>query len=168
MVPRPTQINLSRALKLKNRLVHRLAQLDHLIVGYNSTPDENQEYDVRSLYERRAALVKHLIDLKLTISVTNQPIQRLIFELAECKGLVATLLTVPTKHGPNFEGYPPVRRTYVAQFRKAEIDRETKRVEQRIDEIQDELDRFNASTVITIDAAMMDDPDLDTVPDYEL
>jgi hypothetical protein len=157
-MPKDTsQINLSRALKLKNRLVHRLSQLDTLITSYNSTPEDNQEYDVRDLYKGRTDLAKLLVELKTAINTANQPVQKQIFELAECKSLIAMLNKVSTKNGPSLEGFSAVRVLYVAQLRKPEVDREVKRVEQEIDRLQDELDRFNYKTLITIDRSMLAD-----------
>jgi hypothetical protein len=157
MAQETAQINLSRALKLKNRLVHRLSQLDVLITTYNSTPEDNQEYDVRELYRKRTELVGLLVELKTAINAANQPVQKWIFELAECKSLIAMLNKINTKNGPTLEGYTGVRVTYVAQMRKSEVDREVKRVEQEIDRLQDELDRFNYKTLITIDRLMLTD-----------
>lgn len=163
-----SQINLSRALKLKNRVVHRLSQLDTLIITYNSTPEDNQEYDVRELYRARADLARLLVELKTAINAANQPVQKLIFELAECKSLIAMLNKVNTKNGPNLEGYSGVRVNYVAQLRKAEVDREVKRVEQEIDRLQDELDRFNYRTMIAIDRSAFADEDPGPSVLYEL
>ena len=56
-----TQINLSRALKLKNRVVHRLSQLDTQITTCNSVIEDNQEYDVRQLYKARLLLAEQLV-----------------------------------------------------------------------------------------------------------
>jgi hypothetical protein len=163
------QINLSRALKLKNRVVHRLAQLDNLIVTYNSTPEDNQEYQVDEMYEGRATLMGLLVDLKTAINAANQPIQKLIFELAEYKSLIAMLNKVNTKNGPSLEGYSGVRVVYVAQIRKSQIDREIKRVEKEIDRIQDELDRYNYKTLITIDRSTLDDEEPGpSVPAFDL
>lgn len=152
-----TPISLSRALKLKNRVVHRLSQLDALITTYNSTIEDNQEYDVRRLYTARMALAEQLVRLKVAINAANQPVQHLIFELAGCKALVAMLGRVNTKHGPSVEGFAGARTNYVAQFRKPDVDREVRRVEQEIDRIQDELDRFNHRTLIAVDASLLAD-----------
>jgi len=156
-VAETTQINLSRALKLKNRVVHRLSQLDTQITTYNSTIEDNQEYDVRQLYKARMVLAEKLVALKVAINAANQPIQNLIFELAECKALVAMLGKVNTKHGPSVEGFTGAKTNYVAQFRKPDIDREVRRVEKEIDRIQDELDRFNHRTLIAVDASLLAD-----------
>jgi hypothetical protein len=163
-----SQINLSRALKLKNRVVHRLSQLDTLVITYNSTPEDNQEYDVRELYEARTKLAGLLVELKTAINAANQPVQKVIFELAECKALIAMLTKVNTKNGPSLEGYSGVRVNYVAQIRKAEVDREIKRVEQEIDRLQDALDRFNYNTMITIDRSTLADEEPGPSVSFEL
>lgn len=157
MAPETLQVNLSRALKVKNRVVHRLSQLDTLITTYNSTAEDNQEYDVRELYKSRMVLAANLVQLKVAINTANQPIQHLIFELAECKSLVATLNKINTRHGATVEGYSGVRVTYVAQFRKPDVDREVRRVEHEIDRIQDELDRFNHQTLVHVDKTLLGD-----------
>src|SRR5258708_3092722 len=104
MATETTQINLSRALKLKNRVVHRPAQPDTLVTTYNSTVEDNQDYDVRELYKDRMVLASALVQLKVAINAANQPVQYLIFELAECKSLVAMLNKVNTRHGSTVEG----------------------------------------------------------------
>jgi hypothetical protein len=150
-----TQVNLSRALKLKNRVVHRLSQLDIQIISDNSTIEGNQDYDVRQLYKARLVLSEQLVGLKVAMNNANQSIQGLIYELAECKALVAMLGKVNTKHGPSVEGFTGAKTTYVAQFRKPDIDKEVRRVEKEIDRIQDELDRFNYRTMIAVDASLL-------------
>jgi hypothetical protein len=102
-------------------------------------------------------LAEQLVRLKVAINATNQPVQHLIFELAECKALLAMLGKVDTKHGPSAEGYSATIINYVAQLRKPDIDREVRRIEQEIDRIQDELDRFNHRTMITVAASLLAD-----------
>jgi len=95
------------------------------------------------------------VRLKTALTVANRPIQQLIFELAECKALVAMLGRVNTRHGVSFEGMSGVKAMYVAQFRKPDIDREVRRVEREIDRIQDELDQFNHRTPVGVGAALL-------------
>ena len=156
-----TEINLSRALKLKNRMVHRLGQLDSTITTFNSTTEESQEYNVRKVYKARVIMAADLVRMKVMINAANHPVQHLIFELAECKALIAMLGRVSTKHGPTVEGYSGVRVNYVAQMRKPDIDREVRRVEREIDRIQDDLDRFNYRTKITVPTAWLADEESD-------
>lgn len=154
-----TQVNLCRALKLKNRLASRLSRLDQLIVSHNSSIKDYSEYDVRELYKSRMLLAEQLVQLKVDISSANQPVQKNIFEVAECKALCHMLNRVNTKHGPQTSGFEAIQE-YAAQFRKADIDKQIRKVEKEIDRLQDELDQFNFNTRITIPRTMLDTPDL--------
>ena len=99
-----TQVNLCRALKLKNRIASRLSRLDQKIIEHNSSIKDYSEYDVRSLYASRMRLAEQLVQLKVDISTANQPIQKQIFEVAECKSLCHTLTRINTRHGPYSSG----------------------------------------------------------------
>jgi hypothetical protein len=158
-------VPLSRALKIKNRMAQRLAELNGLITAYNSLPLGQVEYDVRVLLRERLELAMRLVELKTTISHVNLPIQKTIFEMAECKALVAMLRGVSTRHGPVVEGYQSVRMDYAAQLRKADIDREVRRVEKEIDRLQDILDRFNYQTSITVEKRLLEDFGAESAPD---
>lgn len=50
-----------------------------------------------------------------------------------------------TKHGPTVEGYAGVRVNYTAQFRKPDLDRQIKQIEQEIDRLRDSL-TYDANT----------------------
>jgi hypothetical protein len=152
-----TPISLARALKVKNRVTNRLAQLDALIQTHNSAIEGNQEYDTRQLFKSRVVLAAALVRLKVNINTANQPVQNLIYELAECKALIASLKKINTKHGVVVESYSGARVTYAAQFRQADVDREVRRAEQEIDRLQEELDRFNQRTLIAVDKALLED-----------
>jgi len=158
-------VPICRALKLKNRMAQHLRELDELIVSYNSLPVGQVEYDVRQLLRQRLELAMRLVAVKTTISQANQPIQKTIFEMAECKSLVAMLKRVSTKHGPVVEGYQSVRLDYSAQLRKADVDREVRKVEKEIDRLQDELDRFNYQTSVAIERKLLEDFGAESAPD---
>lgn len=147
-----TNINLAKALKLKNRLAGRIAKLTQTVQTYNSTQEKAEQIDVRAAYTERADLVRRLTDLKVAVAQANAPIQKDIFTLAELKAEVTLLTGLNTKHGTVIEGYPtsgPV--TYIAQFRKGEVDTMVTDLETRIDALQDKLDTFNATTTIAVD-----------------
>lgn len=153
------QINLCRALKLKNRLASRLSRLDSLIVGHNSTVRDFSEFDVRQLYTRRMLLAEQLVELKVQISEANRPIQKQIFEAAECKSACTMLGRIDTKHGPHAEGFGQNLQEFAAQFRKTDINRETRKIENEIDRLQDELDQFNYQTKISVDEKLLEPDD---------
>ncbi len=154
-MPDPTDISLARALKLKNRVVHRLNQIDAILVANNSQQEGNHEYDVKALYRQRLEVAMKLVELKAAISAANGPVQKQIFELAECKSHIALLARIDTKHGTSVEGYSGTPVKYVAILRKQEIDRERRQAEAEIDRIQNELDAFNHQTTIPVDPALL-------------
>src|SRR5258708_35207871 len=108
-------------------------------------------------------LAEQLVKLKVAINTANQPIQGLIFELAECKALVAMLGKVNTKHGPSVEGFTGAKTNYVAQFRKPDIDREVRRVGKGIDRLHDEVGRIKPRPAIAPGASPA--PDSQPPPD---
>ncbi|MCE9560767.1 MAG: hypothetical protein K8U57_01805 [Planctomycetes bacterium] len=145
-------INLAKALKLKNRLAGRITKLTQTAQLYNSTQEGAEQIDVRAAYTERADLVRRLTDLKHAITQANAPIQKDIFALAEMKAEVTLLAGLNTKHGTVIEGYPTSGAvSYIAQFRKGEVDAMTTALETRIDALQDKLDTFNATTTIAVD-----------------
>jgi hypothetical protein len=149
-------INLAKALKVKNRLAGRVAKLTQDVQTYNCTQEGADRLDVPALYEERQAVVARLTDLKLAVSTANAPVQRTIYELAELKALVALLNGLNTQHGQVVEGYPVAGAvTYVAQLRKADVDREVRRCEAEIDRLQDRLDAFNQATTVSVDEATL-------------
>ena len=151
-----TQVNLCRALKLKNRLASRLSRIDQLIVTHNSSVKDYSEYQVRDLYKSRMLLAEQLVELKVAISAVNQSIQKQIFEVAECKALCHMLNRINTRHGPQSSGYDAIQE-YTAQFREADIQKEVRKVEKEIDRLQDQLDQFNFDTRITIPKNLLED-----------
>ena len=146
-------ITLAKALKLKNRLAGKVAKLTLTVQTYNSTQQTAEQIDVRAAFAERADLVRRLTDLKYAVARANVPIQRDIFDLAELKAETTLLAGLNTKHGTVLEGYPAAGQvTYVAQFRKADVDAMTDALEGRIDALQDKLDTFNAQTLVAVDA----------------
>lgn len=151
------EVTLARALKLKNRLAGRLAKLDRDFETYNSVLAGADRLDMRALYAERSKLAALLIELKVVLNATNQPVQRTIFQLGELKSLVALLTRTSTKHGTVVEGYQGTEVEYVAQFRKADVDREVRRLEVDIDRLQEQLDAFNHRTTILLDTALLNE-----------
>ena len=150
----PTNITLAKALKLKNRLAGKIGKLTQTVQTYNSTQQGSDQVDVRTAFAARADLVARLTDLKAAVARANLPVQRDIFALAELKSEVALMASLDTQHGTVIEGHRTAGQvTYVAQFRKADVDALTDALEARIDALQDRLDTFNPQTLIPVDAA---------------
>lgn len=158
-MPENPRVNLAKALKLKNRLAGQIAKLDASIKAYNSVPEGREQLDVQRMREVRLGLVGQLIDLKVAIAAANQPIQRLIYQLAEHKAEAQLLSTMSTQHGKAVEGYAGSLVNYVAQLRKETVDREIRRLEREVDRIQDQLDTFNFETTIAVDPILLAEED---------
>src|SRR6266852_748501 len=80
------EITLGKALKMKNRLVGRLAKVQIDIQVFNSVPEgQAGQVNVPVLMQTRAALVEAVVTLKTAINEANRQAQRDIYELAEKK-----------------------------------------------------------------------------------
>lgn len=157
MASETVRVTLAKSLKLKNRVIGRIAKLDADIKEYNSVPEGKEQVDVKALFEKRNQLVSHLIDLKTAINAANQPIQRHIYELAELKAKIEVFSKLDTKHGKTVEGFSGTPVNYNAQYRKENVDREVRSLEREIDRIQDRLDGFNHETTILVDPTLVED-----------
>lgn len=147
------KVTLARALKIKNRQVRKVAELQRRIQESNSFVSGSEpEFDAKALYAELKEQVSLVAHVKAAINEANTPIQADIYRMAELKGLVQFLRMLSTQRGKVVMGYmssEPV--DYEAQITGQETSEEIERLESEIDHIQDRLDQFNASTQIEID-----------------
>ncbi len=150
-------VTIARALKEKNRLAGRLAQIRALI-GKENSREKNvpRGIDVQASFEVAKVLKQRLVDVKAAIAAANKPIVAKIVELDEMKAEIAWLNGLETREGvfkqANYGGI--VTEEYDAVIKKADLLEELKKLQKRADELQDALDEFNASTKVEIE---MDD-----------
>lgn len=144
-------MNLSRALKMKNRLVSRLNDLNRLIAENNVIIKGNKRvFDIDSLGKSREEVLDNLVKIKVLIDEANGPIREKIYMMSEFKAQVVFLRSLPTQEGrvktrlmsddSNME--------YEAHLSASQIDERIRNTNNRIDELQDEIDLHNASTNI--------------------
>ncbi len=142
---------LTKALKYKNRLVEQLRKVDDDLQVYNSivtTGEEGcREVDVLALVDKKSALTEELINLKLAISNANQKIQRHIFEMAEIKAQIVFWGGLNTTHGLKSNYMDEVTK-YDAVIRKSEVDEKVKNLTEKLDRLQEEVDKHNYITEI--------------------
>lgn len=144
-------INLSKALKVKNRLVGRMAKVTGDIERYNSTLEEQVgKFDVAAAISLREELMNSLIFLKTAIAKANMPIQEMLIANGELKAKIQFLSMLSTTDGAERHGYQNTEVKYVAYLKKADVDAQTKTLERTIDANQDQLDAFNANTKIEV------------------
>ncbi len=140
-------MKLNQALKAKNRLATDVTRLKEQIVAQNSrSVVQPFDYDTRELMLQLRSKIDDLARLKGAIGKANGEIYEKIFQLAELRGAVAMLKTVPTRHGKflDVEGYSqPKEVEYQAQLRQVDVDKLVLELEKQMNELQDELDQFN-------------------------
>ena len=152
------EITLGKALKIKNRLVGRLAKVQIDIQVFNSVPEgQAGQVNVPVLMQTRAALVEAVVALKTAINEANRQTQRDIYELAEKKATVQFLAGVITRYGPQPAVYPNTTEVnYIAALKKADVDAQVVKLENEIDQLQDRLDQFNHDHKIEVDGRILE------------
>jgi len=143
-------MSLSKAMKYKNRVVQKLNKIASEIQSNNSINTINpREVDVKALMSQHQDIFNHLIDLKALIHEATMPIQKNLFKIIELKSKIAFLSGINTTHGAQ-ESYSDKVANYDAAFRKADLDAMISAAEVEIDNLQDHVDAFNATTKISI------------------
>ena len=145
-----TMITLAKALKLKKRIVQKLSQVQTDIAANNSTMvGAVKEVDVKALIDLRATLVASLIELKVKLATANLSIVPKILRLAELKSENTWLGTVGTQRGKvKRSSYSEEIDEFETVLTKADVDAKVKANEAVIDQLQEELDAYNATTKI--------------------
>lgn len=137
-------ISLARALTYKKRVVESLRKLDE---------GTKPETDIKLALQQREGLVKHLILLKLTLMEATKKIQEKIFELGEAKSEISIYQGLNTTSGrvrqhSYREGDSVI--TFTAVISKQEKDKTVKALQEKIDNLQQEIDAHNNTTKIEI------------------
>ena len=159
-------ISLAQALKQKNRLAGEVARLRLIIQRENSRKESKPaRADVRKTFDESVAQSRQLAALKGAIAAANagvvagEPgIYRKLNLQAELRGLIVFLKGLDTKEGEEVErvGFlsrdEASRAIYVAEIKRDEVDRHVAAYQAEIEQLQDEIDEFNASTRIVIAA----------------
>ena len=140
-------ISLAKAMKVKNRLAGRLEKTKNSIANYNSVLESHRlEVDVLALDKLRSEIIEALIQLKTAIASGSQNIQQVIYRLSEKKGEITFLNGLNTRNGtePAY-GLRAEPQNYVAAIKLQDVASRVKKLEAEIDELQDELDAYNAT-----------------------
>lgn len=140
-------MNVSQALKQKNRIAVEIKKQYEIAVKVNSQEEGNpRRYSVTGALEKAETLTKELIDLKTKIHLANAPVYGKIFEMAELKGRVKQLKRIPTEEGKTTERYGSAISIKDVEINIAQFDAMVVELEGRIEKIQAELDYHNATT----------------------
>lgn len=144
-------MTIKQALKQKNKLIKQIGENTKLMQEYNSIEVGNERpYSSVELLVKISEDTRELAKLKTKIHIANTPVLEDIFLMSELKSMIQSLKRMDCTEGKsNRDRY----RLESESFKTSEISlvkrNETiKELEVRIEEIQDRLDVFNATTQI--------------------
>lgn len=142
-------MNVSQALKQKNKLIVEIKKQYQIAQKFNSQEEGNvRRYSVQSALDKAAELTMELTDLKTKIHLANAPVYDKIFRMAELKNRIKELRKIPTDEGKVEARYSSVVSVKEVEINIAQLDEMVQFLEARIEEIQAELDIHNATTQI--------------------
>ena len=142
-------MNINQALKLKNKLVSEINEQFGIAKSFNSIEKGNvRRYSVIESLDNSANLIEELVDLKVKIQKANLPVLEKIYTMSELKSYVSELKKIPVDEGLVYSRYGSSQENKEVEVNVSEIRELIKLAESKIQNIQDELDIFNATTQI--------------------
>lgn len=145
------EITLAKALKFKNVLVRDLNTLTTRLLTNNSYLKPNTpKYDANILLKEIESKRLELIRLKVALQVANVGIVEKLILLGELKNYVSNLNSLSTQEGEVTSHYQAQNSVYECTINQIAKDELVKNIQKQIDDLQDDIDAFNATTKITI------------------
>jgi hypothetical protein len=144
-------MTIKQALKQKNKLVKNIAENTKLMQQHNSVDVGNQRpYSSMELYKEIQKDTKELASLKAKIHIANTPVMEDIFWMSEMKSTITALKKMDCTEGKSNRDRYRMESEVVLTSEISLVSRnqEVKMLEAKIEEIQDKLDTFNATTEI--------------------
>lgn len=142
------KITLAKALKLKNRIVGKIRDLETLIETLNTRPED--EGDLYAAFDEIDILSLDLISLKTAIHKANSGIIENITSITENKSRIEFLRKLQDGYSRYFREKDNVYRLEYLQ-----LGEWITKYECKIDEWQDELDEYNHKTTIMIPSGIL-------------
>ena len=142
-------MKLAKALKLKNKLLKEYnVTLSRTISSNCYDVDTQKVYNSAVLLQEAIAQRDRYVTLKAAIHSTSEPIRKKIFELGELKSFLSKFESLTTREGivkdSNYNG--TTVKTYAADISEQSKQEIIKSLEESIENIQEEIDSFNATT----------------------
>lgn len=148
-------VSIARALKEKNRIAGKLAKTRELIKRENSRDERvPRRIDIRALQNDEQSLMDRLVSIKIAIATANTGIIAKIVELDEVKAKIAYMNSIDTKEGYYEEDHVianNIIKNLTAEIHQGEVIEMVNALQKRVEELQDEIDEYNAITKIEIE-----------------
>ena len=150
-------MTIARALKEKERIARRLAQAKELFASSNCVrADEDREIDIKETYENMRNLQRQYVAIKRAIAVANAGISPSLVEMLAVRAELAFYTNLRCKESEMSDELTqldgderPVRRRVKIvydSFINAKARKEMmETLTTRLDDLQDEVDNFNAT-----------------------
>lgn len=148
-------MNISKALKVKNRLIGKISSLMEIIKRENSRRNDNPStVNVEDLFVELSKTREKLVNLKAAIVMASAPIARSLASLSEIKDHINWMRSLPTREGQeiiHIGASQSIGYNWSSFVNREKLDLLLKSHQDEIDKLQDEVDEFNAKTQVNID-----------------
>lgn len=144
-------MNIKQALKLKNKLIKSIADNTKLLQHYNTVEVGNpRPYSPTILLGSITKTTTELVELKSKLHRANAPMFEKIFEMSELKSTIKAVQKLECTEGKSNRDRYRMESELVLTSEISLVDRNEfiKKLEDRIEQIQDEMDVFNSNTEI--------------------
>lgn len=150
-------MKLALALKKKKRLAGKLNELYSILSRENSRKEtSSSKIDAQEIFNRIQNVRFELIALKTAIAKANVGIYAKIVEMEELKDSISRLNSLQTKEGIHtevrygIEKDTSVDENWVAFINNERRDKMTEEIQEKINNLQDEIDAYNGSTDVVL------------------
>ena len=142
-------MNLTKALKHKKKLI-KLAEEQYIRFSkFNSTlVGTETPYNAEQAFNEWIRLTDELVELKTKIHIANGPIMNKIHRMGELKNMIHRFRNVDTKSGIQRDYYDKEAVEYTAFIDVVKKDTQIHIWEGIIEELQEEIEAYNATTKI--------------------
>lgn len=146
-------MNLHKALKVKNRLAGDLANLQSQFSSMNCRTQSEVDHSstpIKEIFGKLLKTTEQLQKLKSAIATATQPIVAKLVLLAEYKSEISFYRGININESTYAERFDDriIQKPYVVFLSEKERSEKIQNLNILIDELQDQVDAFNASTYV--------------------
>jgi len=150
------EITLAQALKEKNRIVGEVGRLWTLVEEENSCWEfHSRSIDVKDTMKTIEYLIEKLVELKTKIGHANKGNLENMYALEECKSQMSRFSKLNTEEDVRYRGAnDDIMDVRSAEITAQEVQRRSKELQLKCNQLQDALDAYNAAHKIEFDSPL--------------
>lgn len=146
-------MNISKALKVKNRLIGEVNRLQELIKRENSRRNDNSSLvNVGETVSQLETTREKLISLKGAINKASSLLSEKLAALVETKAQINFYNSIPSREGEELtligSNREKLSYMWVAYLNREKLDAKVVELQKKTNDLQDEIDNFNAQTQV--------------------